>query len=106
MTRRFYHVAPSRNGGWEVKRGGAERASGHFVRKVDAVKHARDLAEESGSDLIVHGKDGRIRESTARPLGYGSLKGQFVVRKGIDITKPIYEQALKIKKKRGRARTA
>jgi hypothetical protein len=27
--------------------------------------------------------------------GYGSLKGEFVVRRGIDITKPIFEQANK-----------
>jgi hypothetical protein len=31
--------------------------------------------------------------------GYGSLKGEFVVRRGIDISKPIFEQANKSAKK-------
>jgi hypothetical protein len=26
------------------------------------------------------------------PAGYGALKGQYVVRKGVDVTKPIFEQ--------------
>ena len=26
------------------------------------------------------------------PAGYGALKGQYVVRKGLDLTKPIFEQ--------------
>ena len=26
------------------------------------------------------------------PAGYGALKGQYVIRKGVDVTKPIYEQ--------------
>ena len=34
--------------------------------------------------------------------GYGSLKGKFVVRRGIDITKPIFEQANKSTKKGAR----
>jgi len=34
--------------------------------------------------------------------GYGSLKGEFVVRRGIDITKPIFEQADKSAKKGAR----
>jgi hypothetical protein len=34
--------------------------------------------------------------------GYGSLKGEFVVRRGIDISKPIFEQANKSAKKGAR----
>lgn len=26
------------------------------------------------------------------PAGYGALKGQYAVRKGVDVTKPIFEQ--------------
>jgi len=26
------------------------------------------------------------------PAGYGALKGQYVVRKGVDVTKPIFKQ--------------
>ena len=102
----FYHIRPAPNGGWEVKRAGADRASGHFDRKALAVAHARDLAERLGSGLVIYSKDGRIQETTVRPLGYGSLRGKYAFRKGIDLTKPIYEQVLKLEKKRGRARSA
>lgn len=35
--------------------------------------------------------------------GYGSLRGEFIVRRGIDISKPIFEQASKnVKKSRHR----
>jgi len=31
--------------------------------------------------------------------GYGALRGQFVIREGLDVTKPIFEQVLKLEKK-------
>jgi hypothetical protein len=106
MSRRYFHVVPSSSGGWDIKPAGARRASEHFGRKAEAMKRARDLAVRVGGELVIHGKDGRISETTAYPTGYGSLRGKFVVRKGIDVTKPISEQALKINKKRGRAGAA
>ena len=30
------------------------------------------------------------------PAGYGALKGQYVVRKGVDVTKPIFEQVRRV----------
>ena len=36
------------------------------------------------------------------PKGYGSLKGQIEIRPGIDLTKPIYEQWLKLERKERR----
>jgi hypothetical protein len=39
------------------------------------------------------------QKSAALPKSYGSLRGQFVVRDDIDLTKPIYEQALKASRK-------
>jgi hypothetical protein len=35
--------------------------------------------------------------------GYGALKGQITFRTDIDLTKPIYEQAMKIDSRRKRA---
>jgi Uncharacterized protein conserved in bacteria (DUF2188) len=107
--KRDYHVIPNPGGGWSVRREGAERASSVFDRKADALVHGRQLARSSRTELIEHGRDGRIRETTSRsrdslpprnnavthtapPKGYGSLGGKFTVRQGVDITKPIYEQ--------------
>jgi hypothetical protein len=36
------------------------------------------------------------------PEGYGALRGQFVVRPGLDLTKPIYEQVLELDRKERR----
>ena len=111
--RRDYHVIPSPGGGWSVRREGIERAGKVFDTKADAMQHARRLASDSKSDLIEHGRDGRIRDHTSygrdplppkdsvqrnfeiRPEGYGSLGKQFKTRRGVDITKPIFEQTSK-----------
>ena len=47
-----------------------------------------------------------VRKSAARPhvypKGYGALRGQIRIRPGIDLTKPIYEQVLKLEAKERR----
>jgi hypothetical protein len=49
-----------------------------------------------------------LRKSGAKlpvlPQGYGALRGQFEVRPGIDLTKPIYEQVLKLEERERRRR--
>ena len=50
-----------------------------------------------------------VRKSAPKPAmvpkGYGALRGQFVVRRGIDLTKPIYEQYLKVEQKKRRRKS-
>jgi hypothetical protein len=55
------HVVPSSEGGWDSKKGGAERASKHFETKSEAEKYSRDLSKKEGSELFIHGKDGKIQ---------------------------------------------
>jgi hypothetical protein len=47
-----------------------------------------------------------VRESERKPAvlptGYGSLRGQIELRPGIDLTKPIYEQYLKLERRERR----
>ncbi|HEU4454268.1 MAG TPA: DUF2188 domain-containing protein [Longimicrobium sp.] len=49
-----HHVARSPEGGWSVKREGAERASRRFDNLMDALVWARALADRQGTELIVH----------------------------------------------------
>ncbi len=56
------HIVPSSKGGWNVKKGGSERALKHFDRKVDAITHGRLISKNSKSELIIHNKDGRISQ--------------------------------------------
>jgi hypothetical protein len=55
------HVVPNSDGGWDSKKGGAERASKHFETKKEAETYSRDLSRKESSELVIHGKDGKIQ---------------------------------------------
>ena len=60
--REEHHVVPnSERGGWDVKRNGAQRASGHYDTKEQAVSAGREMSRNQNSELVVHLKDGRIQ---------------------------------------------
>jgi len=61
MTRTSYHVIPSPNGGWSVKKGRVSRASKHFDTQVDAIEWAKKASKTQGGEFVVHGRDGTIR---------------------------------------------
>jgi hypothetical protein len=61
MARKGLHVVPSGEK-WSVRTAGATRASGTFATQGEAVDHAREKAVRIGTELYVHGRDGRIRE--------------------------------------------
>jgi hypothetical protein len=48
-----HHVVPNSGGGWDVKRGGAERSSGHFDRKADAVDRGREISRNQGTEFRI-----------------------------------------------------
>ena len=58
-----HHVVPNPGGGWNVKRGGGERASSHHDTKRDAIDNARQVSRNQGTELRIHNKDGRISSS-------------------------------------------
>lgn len=59
-----HHVVPnSSRGGWDVKKGGGDRASSHHDTKKDAVDRARDISRNAGTELRIHNKDGKISQS-------------------------------------------
>ena len=61
MPRKGQHVVP-RDGKWAVRRAGADRATRRFDTQNEAIKAARDIARRQGTELYIHGKDGRIRK--------------------------------------------
>ena len=61
MAKSSHHVVPSPKGGWNVKKGGSEKASKHFDKKEKAVDYARNVSKKHGSELYVHKKDGTIQ---------------------------------------------
>lgn len=61
MTKRNQHVVPH-DGSWAVKGAGSARATVVVDTQKEAIDRARNIARNQGAELLVHGRDGRIRE--------------------------------------------
>ena len=46
-----HHVVPNPEGGWDVKRGGASRASSHHDTKNEAVQSGRSVSRNQKTEL-------------------------------------------------------
>jgi uncharacterized protein YdaT len=62
-TRKSHHVVPNSQGGRDVKKGRAERASIHRETKQEAVDDGRKISQNQGTEFVIHGKDGVIQRS-------------------------------------------
>jgi len=57
--------------GWNVVAPGSERASGHFETQGQAIDRARAILHNSGGgEVVIHGTDGKIRDSDTVPPGH------------------------------------
>lgn len=64
MAKRDYHVVPNKErGGWDVMREGSQRASAHFETKASAMGRGKELATTSRTELVEHGRNGKIQDS-------------------------------------------
>jgi uncharacterized protein YdaT len=59
-SKRNQHVVPHADG-WAVRGESAERASGVYDTKAEATAAARSIARNQGTELVIHGRDGRIQ---------------------------------------------
>ncbi len=55
------HVVPHPNG-WAVKGEGNDRATSVHDTKKEAVQAGREIAQNQGSELVIHGENGRIQQ--------------------------------------------
>jgi len=55
------HVVPSENG-WRVEAEGSDRARSTHNTQAEARSAARDLARKNKVELLVHGRNGQVRE--------------------------------------------
>lgn len=67
MPKQNQHVVPHENG-WAVKGAGNSRASSVHKTQSEAIKAARTAAKNQGSEMLIHGRNGQIRERNT----YGS----------------------------------
>lgn len=70
-----HHVVPSRNGGWDIKKNGAERSSGHFETKQEAIDAARTISRNQQSELFIHNLDGKISRKDSHGNDPRYIKG-------------------------------
>lgn len=59
---RDVHVTPHPEGGWQVKSAGAQRAAAKTSTQKDAITMGRKMAQNRGVELVIHGKNGQIRD--------------------------------------------
>lgn len=64
MAGKGQHVVPNGER-WSVRRTGAVRASGTYATQKEAIEQAERIARNQGTELYVHGRDGRIRERSS-----------------------------------------
>jgi len=57
------------------KRGGAERASGHYDTKREAIDQGRQVSRNQGTEFRIHNQDGRIAQSDSHGRDPNPPKG-------------------------------
>ena len=55
------HVVP-RGDGWAVRGAGNARDTSHHRTQQEAIDAAKGIAQNQGSEMFIHGRNGRIRE--------------------------------------------
>jgi hypothetical protein len=60
-----HHVVPNPSGGWDVRRGGASRASAHTDTKREAVDRGREISRNEDTELRIHNRAGASPAVTA-----------------------------------------
>ncbi len=61
MSGKNQHVVPH-DGGWAVRGEGNERVTSIHETQRDAIDRGREIAQNQGSELLIHGRNGQIRE--------------------------------------------
>ena len=54
---------PHPSGGWQTKREGADRAGSRYGTQGEAIERAQEQAIREGGEVVIHRRDGRIRDS-------------------------------------------
>jgi uncharacterized protein YdaT len=62
MTKKDIHVVPHKDG-WATRKEGADRAGAVTDTQKEAIERAREQARRDKVEVVIHRKDGRIRDS-------------------------------------------
>lgn len=64
MARKNQHVVP-RGGEWAIRGSGNSKDTARFKTQKEAINAAREIAKNQQSELLIHGRDGRIRDKNS-----------------------------------------
>lgn len=56
------HITRHKDGGWQVKKEGAQRALKLFKTQKEAIEYAKLIEKEKGTGYIIHKADGSTRK--------------------------------------------
>jgi hypothetical protein len=62
MSGKNQHVVPKPNGKWGVRGEGNSRITKETSTQAQAIEVARVIAKNQASEVVIHGKDGAIRD--------------------------------------------
>ncbi len=64
MAKNQRHIVKNPKGGWSVKKPGQSKPTSNHRTQSGAEKRAKgDLRKEGGGEAVIHGRDGRFRDS-------------------------------------------
>jgi hypothetical protein len=61
MSKKNQHVVP-KGDNWAIRGAGNEKVTKIVSTQKEAIKIARDIAINQGSEMFIHGENGQIRE--------------------------------------------
>ncbi len=56
------HIVHRADGSWAIRGEGNTRDTLHFETQFKAFSAAKEIATNQGGDVMIHGRDGKIRE--------------------------------------------
>ena len=62
MSKKNQHVVPTKDNKWGVKGEGNQRLTKKTDTQQDAINVAREIAKNQGGEVVIHRKDGTIRD--------------------------------------------
>jgi hypothetical protein len=74
MAKKDVHIV-RRPGGWAAKTEGASRTGPVLPTQREAIDAGRKTAQRRGSELVIHGRDGKIREKDSHGKDKNPPKG-------------------------------
>lgn len=62
MEKKNQHVVTAGNGSWGVRGEGNSKMTKITSTQTEAIEIAREIAKNQGAEVVIHGRDGKIRD--------------------------------------------